>query len=194
MRPCILRPFILTLLLSLCALAQENRVVHVGVAVMQNKANRSVSGEMERDRLVALLNQEKPDKKLHIKVDAVPLNGLTPEEAADEATQKKCDYVVYTSLLELQSSIDSSFPQRPGTIQTNPGGGLGLPSGGRPLGQEYRVTVDYRLYRAGSTGAIAGTAFSSRQTGDEETAVSQMMNQIANRVFGEIKKSAATQG
>ena len=186
-------------LLCLCAVAQENQIVRVGVAVMQNKAGRSVPGAMERDRLVAALNQLKPDKKMHLKVQAVPLEGTTPDETGDEAQQKKCAYVVYTSLVQLQSSTDPVV-QRPGpiqgsptggTIQTNPNGVWGMPNdpNARAMNPEYMATVDYRLYRAGDVTAIAGSPFSNRAAADEEAVVSQVMNQIANKVFAEIRKS-----
>jgi hypothetical protein len=95
-------------LLSLCAFAQENHIVRVGVATMKNAAGLSVPGNLERDRLVAALNQQKPDKKLHIKVQGVPLDGITPDDVGAEAKDKKCDYVVYTTLVELRSSTDAS--------------------------------------------------------------------------------------
>jgi len=176
-------------LFCLCALAQENQTVRVGVAVMQNKAGRSVSGNMERDRLVAALNQLKPDKKLHLKVQGVPLEGMTPDEVGDEVQQKKCAYVVYTTLVELQSSADPAM-RRPGTIQTNPNGVWGMPNNpnAQAMNPEYAATVEYRLYRTGDSGAIAGAPFSNRQAGDEETVVSGVMNRIANQVFTEIKK------
>jgi hypothetical protein len=184
-------------LLSLCAVAQENQVVKVGVAVMKNASGRSVPGTMERDRLVAALNQQKPDKKTHLKVQGIPLEGMTPDEVGDEAKRKNCDYVVYTTLVELQSSTDPNIPQRPGAtpgatpggIQTNPNGQWGVPPGGRNLNPEYRATVEYRLYRAGNPAAIASAPFSNQQPADEETVVSQVMNQIANKVWGEIKKA-----
>jgi hypothetical protein len=108
-------------LLSLCGFAQENRIVRVGVATMKNAAGLSVPGNLERDRLVTALNQQKPDKKLHIKVQGVPLDGITPDDVGAEAKDKKCDYVVYTTLVELRSSTDPAMP-RPGTIETNPNG------------------------------------------------------------------------
>jgi len=176
----------------LCALAQENQVVKVGVAIMQNKAGRSVSGNMERNRLVAALNQLKPDKKTHLKLQAVPLEGMTPDDAANEAQQKKCAYVVYTTLVELQSSTDPTTRPRPGTgtIQTNPNGVWGMPNNPETgaMNPEYAATVEYRLYRAGDSGSIAGAPFSNRQAGDEETVVAGVMNRIANQVFAEIKK------
>src|ERR1039457_221347 len=113
--------------LSFCAFAQENRVIKVGVPVMQNRADRSVPGNIERDRLVAALNQEKSDKKLHIKIQAVALDGTTPGDVGPEAKQKNCDYVVYTPLVELRSSSDPAMG-RPGTIETNPNGVWSTPN------------------------------------------------------------------
>jgi hypothetical protein len=177
-------------LLSVCALAQENRIIRVGVATMENRTGRGVPGNVERDRLVGALNGEKPDKKLHLKVQGVPLDGATPEDVGVEATQKNCDYVVYTALVELQSSTDPSMPPRPGTIQTNPGGVWSTPNpGARPLSEEYRATVEYRFYRTGSPDAISSAPFSNRQMTSEMEVVAQIMNQIANRVFTEVKKA-----
>ena len=158
---------------------------------MKNDAGRSLPGNLERDRLVAALNQLKPDKKMHFKVQGIPLEGMTPEEVGDEATQKKCDYVVYTTLVQLQSSTDPTMTQRPvpGTMQTNPAGVWSTPPGGRQLSPEYRATVDYRLYRTGNPSAVASSPVSYQQPADEETVVSQIMNQIANRVFAEIRKA-----
>ena len=141
-------------LFCLCALAQENQTVKVGVAVMQNKSGNSVSGSMERDRLVAALNQLKPDKKTHLKVQAVPLEGMTPDEVGDEVQRNKCAYVVYTTLVELQSSTDPRTQPRPGTgtIQTNPNGVWGMPNNPNTgaMNPEYAATVEYRLYRTGT--------------------------------------------
>ena len=73
---------------------------------MQNDAGRSVPGNVERDRLVAAINQRKPDKKTHVKVQAIPLDGMTGNEVAEEAEQQKCQYVVYTTLTELRTQQD----------------------------------------------------------------------------------------
>ena len=180
-----------------CGFTQENSVVRVGVATMQNRAARSIPGNVERDRLVAALNQEKPDKKRHIKIQGVPLDGTTPDDVASELQQKKCDYVVYTALTELQSSSDATSA-RPGTMQTNPGSMQTNPGGvwhspnqteTNGLNPEYRATVDYKLYRTGNPAAISGAPFSVRESMPEIDVVSQVMNQIANRVFADIKKA-----
>ena len=188
-----------TLVLSFClfalaALAQENRVVRVGVAMMQNQASRNMPGDAGRNRLVAALNQQKPDKKQHLKLQGIPLEGTSPEELANEAKQKNCDYVVYTNLLELQSSNDSAMQPRPGTVQPYPGGTLGMPPPNNPnntraMGPEYRATVEYRLYLTGDQTAVSSASLSGQQPGPEEAVVSQVLNQVANRVFAEVKKA-----
>ncbi len=179
-------------LLSLSGLAQENRVMVVGVAVMRNAAGRSVPGTLERDRLVSDLNHQKPDKKTHIAVQAVALEGMSREDVIDEARQKKCDYIVYTALTELRMSSDPMNMQRtPGTIQTNPNLGAGMP-GTAPgsQNQSYTATVEYKLYRADG-GAVSGAPFSAQDGVSEDSAVSQVMDRIAMRVASDVKKGGA---
>jgi hypothetical protein len=186
-----------TLMLSIClalpALAQDNRVVRVGVAMMQSQASHSISGNWGQDRLVAALNQQKPDKKQHIKLQGVPLEGTSPEEVANEAKQKNCDYVVYTNLVELQASTDSAMQPRAGTMGTYPGGSLGMPPNNpnntRTMNTQYRATVDYRLYRTGDAAAISSSSLTNQQSGPEENVVAQALNQVANRVLAEVKKA-----
>ena len=177
-------------LLSVSTLGQEHRVVRVGVPIMKNQAGRSVPGNIERDRLVKALNDEKPDKKSHIKILGVPIEGMTPDEVGAEARQKNCDYVVYTTLIELQASTDPAM-QRPGTMQTRPDGVWTNPNNTetRALNPEYRATVEYKLYRTGNPDVISAAAFSNQQIMPEADVVSQVMDQIANRVFAEIRKA-----
>ncbi|HVO62231.1 MAG TPA: hypothetical protein VMT53_14940, partial [Terriglobales bacterium] len=76
--------FALCLLLASACLAQDtDNVIRVGVAVMENNAGRSVPGNVERDRLVKAINQLKPDKKTHVKVEAVPLQSSSAGDAQE---------------------------------------------------------------------------------------------------------------
>jgi hypothetical protein len=171
------------------AFAQEN-TIRVGVAIMQNQADRSVPGNLERDRLVQALNHMKPDKKTHLQVQAIPLDAATANEANEEAAAKRCAYVLYTTLLELRSAEDP-YQRVPGTIETNPNSTWSQPN--NPRGQrqdpEYRVTVDYKLYRVGGQ-VVAGAPFSTQLAMNEFDAVSQVMDRIASRVADEVKKAA----
>jgi hypothetical protein len=177
-------------LLAVSLFAQENRVIQVGVATMKNAAGLAVPGTLERDHLVAALNQQKPDKKQHLAVQGVPLDGTSPDEAASEAKDKKCDYVVYTTLVELRSSSDPA-QIRPGTVETNPNGVWSQRNNPRAqaIEPEYRATVEYRLYRSGESAAMSGAPFSTQQALPEDAVVAQVMDRIASRVFADIKKT-----
>jgi len=168
--------------LSVLSTAQQN-AIRIGVAVMQNQAGRSVSGTLERDRLVQALNHMKPDKKTHMQVEAVALDAMSGNEADDEAASKKCAYVVFTTLTELRS-FDDPYQHQPNTIETNPNSQW---SPGQRLDPEYRVTVVYKLYRTGGP-EVAGSPYSTQVAMNEIDAVSQVMDRIALRVADEVKK------
>jgi len=172
-------------LASICCIAQES-AIRVGVAVMQNNAGRSVPGNVERDRLVSAINQRKPDKKTHLKVQAIPLNGMTRDEASEEAEQQKCQFVVYTTLTELRTQQDP-YQHVPGTIETSPNSQW---NPNQKMDPEFRATVEYKLVKAGSNNEISGAPFSTQQNGNEIDTVSQIMDRIASQVVDQVKKSA----
>jgi hypothetical protein len=184
------RRFVFLALLSvpLFCLAQEN-AIRVGVAIMQNQAGRSVSGTVERDRLVRAFNQMKPDKKTHVAVQGVPLDAMSFNDANDEAQAKKCAYVVLTTLTELRNS-DDPYQHTPGTIETNPNSQWSPPGNreAQRLDPEYRVTVNYQLYRVGDSSAIASSPYSTQLAMNEIDAVSQVMDRVASRVADVVKK------
>jgi hypothetical protein len=182
--------FLAVVLSSIIGLAQEN-VVRVGVALLQNEAGRAVPADVERDRLVKALNQLKPDKKTHVKVVGVPLEGMTPDEIGQEAQQKKCQYVVYTTLTELRNA-DDPYQRPAGTIETNPNSQWSNQSArSERMDPEFRVTVNYKLVSVGSNNVVAAAPYSTQLATNEIDAVSQVLDRVANAVFGEIKKGAA---
>lgn len=179
-----------TLLVSVAGLAQEN-AVRVGVALLQNQAGRAVPANVERDRLVKTLNQLKADKKTHVKLVGVPLDGMTPNEISEEAEQKKCQYVVYTTLTELRNA-DDPYQRPPGTVESNPNSQWSNQnSRSERLDPEFRVTVEYKLVSVPGNNAVAGAPYSTQLAMNEIDAVSQVLDRVANAVFGEIKKGAA---
>jgi hypothetical protein len=157
---------------------------------MQNEAQRSVSGTIERDRLVQALNHMKPDKKTHVQVQGVALDAMTTNEADEEAASKKCTYVVLTTLTELRGA-DDPYQRTPNTIETNPNSQWGTQNNPRAqrMDPEYRVTVEYKLFWTGGS-QVAGSPYSTQTATNEIDAVSQVMDRIASRVADEVKKSA----
>ena len=177
---------VLILVIPLFCLSQEN-AVYVGVAVMQNYAGRSVPGNVEQDRLIKAINQIKPDKKTHLKVQAIALNAASDEDALQEATEKKCQYVVFTRLTELRTGNDP-YQHQAGTIETSPNSQWSNRSAeGRAVDPEYRATVNYQLFRNGSI--MSSSPVSTQGTGDIET-VSQIMSRIALKIVDQIKNGS----
>jgi hypothetical protein len=121
-------------------------------------------------------------------VQGVPLDGMTATDASDEAEQKKCQYVLYTRLLELRTATDP-YQHVPGTIETNPNSQWSSQNARtQAVDPEFRVTVEYKLYRVGNSSAVAGAPYSTQLAMNEIDAVSQVMDRIATRVADEIKK------
>jgi len=185
MRLSVARIALLLIAVSCSLLGQENSV-RVGVAVMENNAGRAVPGNVERDRLVAAVNQRKPDKKTHLKVQAIPLSGMTREDASEEAEHQNCQFVVYTTLTELRTQQDP-YQHVPGTIESSPNSQW---SPNQKLDPEFRATVEYKLVKVGSNNEISGAPFSTQQNGNEIDTVSQIMDRVASQVVDQIKKSA----
>jgi hypothetical protein len=176
-------------LVSLRAFAQQNRIVRVGVVTMQNRSNwPSAPVDVERDYLVTALEQEKPDKKLHVKVQVVPIEGTTSSDVEAEARQKNCDYVVYTTLVGIKRFTES---RQQDTRQTDPGGVMGPINVQkiRGLNSGYQATVEYKLYRTGDPNAASGSSVSNSETPPPSEAVGRAMDEIANRVFLAVKKT-----
>jgi hypothetical protein len=179
--------FIILLTVSVLAFPQEQRVIRVGVPVMKNNSSRTVPITQARDRLVRSLNDEKPDKKLHVRVQGVALDGTSPDEVVSQGTAKNCDYVVYTTLIELRTQGDPV--QRPSTIEITPGAKRGARDPeSEAMNPEYQATVEYKFYRTGDRAAISGAPFWNEKAISEIDAVSQVMDRIANSVFADVKK------
>ena len=179
---------LLSVLVSASVLAQENSV-RVGVAVMENYAGRSVPGNVERDRLVKALNQLKPDKKTHLKIEAIALSGSTADDVSSEAGEKKCQYVVYTRLTELRNQQDP-YQRQPGTIETNPNSQWSSrDADNQHIDPEFRATLEYKLVKVGNGGVISSAPISTQQNGNEIDTVSQIMDRVALQVADQIKKT-----
>jgi len=179
----------LALMTAVSCLSQESTVVQVGVAVMENYAGRSVPGNVEQARLVKALNQLKPDKKTHVKIEAVPLTAASPSEASEEAQQKKYQYVVYTRLTELRGQQDP-YQRQPGTIETNPNSQWSSrDASNQRVDPEFRATVEYKLVKVDSGQEVSGAPFSTQQAGSEIDTVSQIMDRIALAVADQVKKA-----
>ena len=116
-------------------------------------------------------------------IQAIPLEST--DEPDTDVRNKGCGFVLHTNLVEVQRTGDPKIIlPAPGAIQA--GTTVGDP---RAYPPDYRTaTVEYRIMRAENpetwdSGLVSGNAQLS-----EETLVSQLMDEVANRVAVEFRK------
>lgn len=173
------------------AFGQKNQVVRVGVAPLENRSSASAPSDVERDRLVLAINQLKPDKKTHLKLEAVALEGETGNDVTDDAVKKNCDYVVYPMLLKL-SELEPGVLQ-PGTVTTDPSSIVGPPTvDSQTMRTEYEATAAFKLYNIKGHSTISRPALTGIRHPFEQEAVSEALDRVVLSVFDVIKKGGQT--
>jgi hypothetical protein len=136
----------------------------VGVAHFNNKANKSISLDALRQRLIAQLSSSG--------VDAVALNATSQMEAEAEAKVKKCDFILYTDLTALKMN--------------KLGGLLGGLSGGSAI-PKTEAKLEFKLFAVGETSPRLQSSASAKEEGEENSA-GTAIDAEARAVSTEVKK------
>jgi VWFA-related protein len=159
-------------LFCLPSFTQDKDAVRIGVAVLRSGTEK-VSVTEARDRLVKALNQQKPDKKLKLRVQAVALEASQGNIALAEAREKNCQFVLFSHLTDLLTS-EKMVPN------VTTGGLDSVPAITAKISYQLGRTVDGAEYAVGS--AKMDDASSIRD------AVMDAMSQLAVAVFEELKR------
>ena len=187
----ILSLVLLTVLVPVINAQEKPAAVRICVGLLENTSRNIVNPAWEREQLVRAL--ERTNKSKEVKKGKAPKVETVALESSGEpdttVREKNCDFVLYTNLTEvLQADRPAVSVPPPGAIQV--GTGMGDP---RAYPEDYHsATVNYRLMRPGNLkpwteGMVTGDAQLN-----EDTLVSQLMDQIANRVVKEIREPHAS--
>jgi|SRR5579871_5095429 len=183
----------IALLASFPLYSQEKPApVKVCVATLENSSRYVVSPTWERDELVRALERSNKSKEVKkgkaAKIETVALE--SSGEADSTIRDKNCQFVVYTNLTEVfQTDRPSISVPPPGAIQM--GTAMGDP---RAYPQDYNsATVNYRLMRAGNPRPWTSGMVTAQDRLSEDILVSQLMDQIANRVVKDIREPHASE-
>lgn len=175
---------------SLALAAQDSEPIRLCVAVLENHSHSSVTPDWQQKELIRAL--ERTNKKKEVKKGAAPritALALDSTSGPDPKVKKEgCGFVLYTELVDVHPA---------GTVQvgTTPPGAIGTgvtigrvdePAAVRRLMHD--ATVNYRIVRAGEPESWASGIVSEEDTVTEEALVSRLMDQIANRAAGELRK------
>ncbi len=153
-------------------------VLLIGVVGFNNKSDKEVSLENLRQRLIGHFTA--------MNVDAIALEKTTDEEIHDEATEKHCDYVLYTDLVSIAQSAQAKI-----------GGFLGKATGsGSGRGGKFESKVDFRLYPIADHPQKASLVakVSAKEDKDAEETTSDALLQEAEEVMEQVGKDARKRG
>ncbi|HEV2021561.1 MAG TPA: hypothetical protein VGQ94_03445 [Terriglobales bacterium] len=153
-------------------------VLLIGVVGFDNPSGHEISLENMRQRLMGHLTE--------INVDTVPLDKTTDAEIHDEATEKHCDYVLYTNLTSIAQSA-----------QAKVGGFFGKATGaGSGRGGKFESKVDFRLYPVADhpdkASLVSNT--SVKEDKDAEETTSDALQKESQAVMEQVGKDAAKRG
>jgi hypothetical protein len=164
-----LRVSILFAFLLVCAASAfaQSTPARVCVAAIEAR-DPSVSPNATRDALIKFLSKQKG-----LQTEEVALDTSDSAEAMTQARDKKCDYVVDTTVTEVHS--DSGYT-----------GGL---AGGFNL-QNFFVTVNYKLNKVSDGAEQASGSLKASDRGSAQNAVVATTKKIAEKVAESIKGGA----
>ena len=188
----ILSLVVLTVLVPIINAQEKPAPVRICVGMLENTSRNFVNPAWEREQLVRAL--ERTNKSKEVKKGKAPKIETVALESSGEpdttVREKNCDFVLYTNLTEvLQAGRPAVSVPPPGAIQV--GTGMGDP---RAYPEDYHsATVNYRLMRPGNLKPWAEGMVSADNALPEDTLVSQLMDQIANKVALEIRKPHASE-
>lgn len=183
----ILSLVVLAVLVPVIHAQEKPTPVRICVGTLENTSRNIVNPAWERDQLVKAL--ERSNKSKEVKKGKAPkIETVTLESSGEADTmvrEKNCDFVLYTNLAEVfQADRSTVSVPPPGAIQV--GTGMGDPRAYPP--DYHSATVNYRLMRPGNLKPWTEGMVTADNALPEDTLVSQLMDQIANRVVAEIRK------
>jgi hypothetical protein len=141
--------------------------LRVGVVRINNKAEREVSGESLRARLVGQIQSNG--------IDAVALNAISATEAEAEAKAKQCDFILYTDVTALKTSAAKKL-----------GGMFGRVAGVGGI-DKTESKVEFKLFAVSETSPRLQSSASAKEEGDEASA-GTAIDQEARMVSAEVRK------
>lgn len=163
--------------------ADQKRTIRVGIAVMSNRSGREAGPTWERDQLLRELQRVRTDHKSSIVLEAVSLEGSSQEDAAPEAAQKNCQYLVLTTMVN---------PRRGPGVSGGPDGGAPAPVILGNAKPSQILAIDFAILGVAGLRTLAeGTSTASVEENNETRAADEAMRMTAHRVANELRKGGS---
>ena len=152
--------------------ADDSDGIRIGIAPINNKTTGSFSTEQVRGKLMDMFNGMNS-----IKVDAIPLQGRELPDLDREARQKKCSYILVTSVTGLKEP----------SAKRKLGGFLGRAAGVPATAGNFESSIDYHLYQVGKSNAILDSTSDSKEGADAEDSIGLATGREVSLVMGLVR-------
>jgi hypothetical protein len=174
-----------TLLISTARGQKTPEPIRLCVAVLENSSSQMVATEWQRDQLIRAfdrVNKSKDVKKGKAAgIDALALQSTKGTDS--DIRDKNCRFVLYTNLVEIQKVREVSVPPA-GAVAA--GGRFGDARADPP--DYHSATIGYQVMRAGDPQEWSSGMVTAQEAQQEDTLVSGLMIEIANRVASDLRK------
>lgn len=138
--------------------------IRVGVVQINNKTDRQVSTEAQRQSLIGQIQGGQ--------IEAVALNAISRTEAEVEAKAKQCDYILFTDITTMKSS--------------KLGGMFGRVAGVSGVAKT-ESKVEFKLFAVGESTPLLQSTASAKEEGDDAS-LGTSITQEARLVSAEVRK------
>ena len=165
--------------------------VRVCVPVMENTSARNINRRQQRDWLVRAFQPDKKKKAKHPetqRIEAVSLDSDSSADAAGEARDNNCDYVLYTTVVELREPGDPQRPNQPGSVAIGRDPLSVYPDAATMHDPVHYAVVDYRLQRVGDPEPRLASSVSGQEHSDEDGTVQRLLFLIVDSVKRELRE------
>jgi hypothetical protein len=165
------------------------RTVRVGIPPMRNTSTRSINAKLQRDWLVRAFQPDKKKKgkrEESVRLEAVALQNQSPADALGEAHGKNCDYVLFTTLVQLSEPGDRPPRNQPAEVKIGHDPSSVYPDPTVMHDPVHYAVVDYRLQRVGSVSVRTASSISGEMHDDENGTVHNLLFMIVNYVRDEL--------
>ena len=164
--------------------------IRLCVSTLQNNSHNLINTTWQRDQLIKAFERANKGKDV-TKGKAAPIETVllgSNTETDPAVRDQNCQFILHTTVIEVIDAGTSDMGNpRPRSIQIGsaPGGAQGDPRTGAP--DDNRATVSYRIMRAGELEEWSSGVVKAHDRSPDEVLVSQLMDQTANQVAGELR-------
>jgi len=174
-------------LISIASAQSKPEPIRLCISTIKNSSMNALDMAWQRNQLVKAFERMNKSKDVTkgktARIETVLLESNTETDPA--VRENNCQFILHVNLIELEhsGSTDMGTP-RPRAVEI--GSARGEP--GADASNENRASAEYRVMRAGELGVWTSDVVHAHDSSPDEILVSHLMDQVANRVAGELRK------